>query len=653
MATAAAPPNASTRPAATGGAYYRTNATHPSGTSSSRPQITTDDYEPWYTQPSPSNRMLLSLKSEIPKEVEWALDRLCRLSRNEQFFVRAIPGLIDALCQWPEWYVNERAQGRKLDSIVFCSSPEDVQLRRHALESLFVLRNASFNDANAVELATHRRTQNLLGRALTFLDDQSDIDAEFLVNCIELLHSCAPTLVLPPASASPTRPIHLARLENLTLHSTNRSLIIPSLLTLTLLLHNPKNAGHFSATSPALTAGLRYLPLFVDTPLTTACLEFLYAHLSNSSMCQAFLLHPELRNTVRLLLTLIISEQAVEETSVEISATVDIESVPSVEQKNYELVGEELDTIVAMPEPERSLKWLKTIFATHPTGELTQVEFWNLYKDTFTKYAADHPMLAAADVIKNVTVVFPHAQAMVIQGPPQKFVIRGIDRRKVATSEERFKCLWDRSSCSAAPLSTARELWSHLTDHLALSTSEACLWGQCPYTNSATAELTRHLMTHIAPTTQPPKYPGQPEIPTPSTGAVSDTAPTTRVPPPPPNPSIKYITPTADAPNRTLIALLIIRILFRASFASVDAAPRADGDHFGFPGVLEEMEEEQPDMSTDIQSMEGELCGRRVFVSVRDLLNSVKLRDASLMNWINEMADVGLQHPTEMEDDED
>lgn len=260
-------------------------------------------------------------------------------------------------------------------------------------------------------------------------------------------------------------------------------------------------------------------------------------------------------------------------------------------------------------------------------------------------------MLAAADVIKNVTVVFPHAQAMVIPGPPQKFVIRGIDRRKVAPAEERFKCLWDRSSCSAAPLGTARDLWAHLSDHLALSMSESCLWGQCPHTNPSTTGLTRHLMTHIAPAAQP-KYPGQPEFPTPSSGAVSDTAPTTRVPPPPPNPAIKYFTPTTDAPTRTLIALLVIRILFRASFASVDAAPRADGDHFGFPGVLEELEEEQPDMSTDVQSMEGELRGRRVFVSVRDLLNTVKLRDTSLMGWIGEMADVGLQHSTEMDDDD-
>ena len=37
-----------------------------------------------------------------------------------------------------------------------------------------------------------------------------------------------------------------------------------------------------------------------------------------------------------------------------------------------------------------------------------------------------------------------------------------------------------------------------------------------------------------------------------------------------------------------LTALLCVRVLFRTAFASAEAAPRADDDHFGFPGVIDE-----------------------------------------------------------------
>ena len=50
--------------------------------------------------------MLLALRSGIDSEISWALDRLTRLCNNEQFVLRAIPGLTDALFEWPVWYVE-------------------------------------------------------------------------------------------------------------------------------------------------------------------------------------------------------------------------------------------------------------------------------------------------------------------------------------------------------------------------------------------------------------------------------------------------------------------------------------------------------------------------------------------------------------------
>ena len=72
--------------------------------------------------------------------------------------------------------------------------------------------------------------------------------------------------------------------------------------------------------------------------------------------------------------------------------------------------------------------------------------------------------------------------------------------------------------------------------------------------------------------------------------------------------------PIADPPSSSLTALLCIRILFRAAFTSIEAAPRADADHFGFPGVIEEDEEmnvlEDGDLS-DSEQGGAEAIGRR------------------------------------------
>src|SRR5580658_5940204 len=106
--------------------------------------------------------MLLSLRSGIDGEIGWALDRLCRLCDNEQFLLRAIPGLTDALFEWPEWYAKQASQEGSELNIIFSPAPPQDRRKRHALESLFILRNAALNEPNALELASHPRTRPLI-----------------------------------------------------------------------------------------------------------------------------------------------------------------------------------------------------------------------------------------------------------------------------------------------------------------------------------------------------------------------------------------------------------------------------------------------------------------------------------------------------------
>ncbi|KAF8665261.1 hypothetical protein AX16_000282 [Volvariella volvacea WC 439] len=643
MSTGYAYANA-TRPAGT--SYYRTATYQPVQPQTQRPDVR-DDYERWYTEGTANNRMVLALRSGIYSEVAWSLDRLCRLCHNEQFLLKSIPGLIDALFEWPQWYASEGyKETANPTAMLFSAPPEQTKQRRFALESLFILRNAALHEQNSWELSNHSKTLPLVLDALSNLEPLKDEHTEFLIHSIDLLHTLTNKLVIS-ASCNPLVPLH-----RLVAESSNRSLIISSLTVTSLLLSNPRNYTYITAQSPALGAAIRYLPLFVDKALIDAALNYLYTHLSHSHMAKAFLLHPEMPGVLRLLVSLLIHEQVEEKVSFDVTGVIHTVPATTTSTRDHDLTPEELQSLLEKPEPQRCFDWMRTMFVAKADGEVTQVDFWNLYKDSFSPYPTKHPLLVASDVIKNVSLVFPQAQAMVLQEPIQRFIVRGVDRRKDAVVTEKFKCHWDRSSCTVAGFATPGELYDHLLQHLSGIEWEECpcLWSTCPKTTTSKAELRLHTLTHLSSSQPPEKHPSQSDtITLPSADSPYPTSmPTVRPPPPPRSTIISYSRPTVDPPSTSLTALLCIRLLFRTSFASADAAPRADADHFGFPGIVEEPEDqEMAEVGNEEDSeREGERRGRRAFVGVRRLLEGVRIRDEVLMGWITEMMDAGITGTT-------
>ena len=289
---------------------------------------------------------------------------------------------------------------------------------------------------------------------------------------------------------------------------------------------------------------------------------------------------------------------------------------------------------------------MRSLFVASDAEEMTQVDFWNLYRDTFGQRQDSNQLLTAADVIKNVSHVFPTAQAMVLPGQPARFVIRGITRRMVDVTEERFKCQWQRSSCSSSNFQSPSELWGHVLEHLnTLEDQEVlvCEWSNCHFFATSLKVIQKHVSTHVPPPEPPSRHPSQLEnvtlpitpYPHPSPN------PTARLPPPPPNPQVTFPSPSTDPPSTSLTALLIVRVLFRASFAATDAAPRADGDHFGFPGVIEEDTDDE--MRDEEEDVKGQKRGRKAFIGVRKPLEEVRVRDDALMAWIGEIIDVSME----------
>lgn len=300
--------------------------------------------------------MVLALKSGLDAEIAWALSRLCRLSGNDQFVLKALPGLIEALFEWPLWYARGGAADIAAKAALFAVAPEVERYRKHALESMFVLRNAAVNPINSQELASRRATQELILFALHRLKPDNDQNVEFLLDVIELLQAIASTSILPPPNshhfANPIPP-----LLKLAGNSTNRSLIIASMTTLHLLFSNPPNVGHFTADSPVLSAAVRYLPLLNDKPLLDTCLNYLYTHLSYAPMTKSFLLSKDLSSTLKMLVLIMRNEQEEELVSMEVGGPVFTAPAQVDGDRDHELTREEFEQIIAMPEPQRCYEW--------------------------------------------------------------------------------------------------------------------------------------------------------------------------------------------------------------------------------------------------------------------------------------------------------
>jgi len=128
-------------------------------------------------------------------------------------------------------------------------------------------------------------------------------------------------------------------------------------MALTLLLSHPSNASHLDANSPAFAAAIRYLPLFIDKPLVSACVDYLYVHFSHPAMAKAFLLHADMPGTLRLLISLILEEQVEETVSLDISGVVHTVPALKVATQDHELTKEELDDLLPKPEPQRCYEW--------------------------------------------------------------------------------------------------------------------------------------------------------------------------------------------------------------------------------------------------------------------------------------------------------
>ncbi|KZO96001.1 hypothetical protein CALVIDRAFT_537584 [Calocera viscosa TUFC12733] len=448
-----------------------------------------DNYESWYMDANPTNRMVLSLRSGVARDTEWALERLLHLTKDwpERFWMKSLPGMGDALYDLAEFTLSPEAAaegGWAGDDV------DTARKRKHAAEALLVLRNASLQDHNMHYLEKHARTFPLILHALQHFGPGGKRDgqeAEFLLYAIELFHSLAPRYHLKAGSP-------LLRALVAVTSSPDRTLLRAALAALTALFSSAYNAHLITLDSPGFGAALRALPVLDPNPspapgsaqtqtqsqaqaqggadsLPHTALDFLHTHLSHPPVAKAFFRHPLFPGTLRLLLGIVLSLQPPRAGDQPVAfAPSPPDPATSAPADPRELSQEEIAALLPLEEPRRATEWMRKLFVPDAGGALTQVTFWNLYRDVFVPPAGttgtisaaaeggeppaapapNPPNLNASELIKNVTLAFPGAQAMVLPDrQPPTYVIRGI-RQRARGELARFACRWKRGGCAGA-----------------------------------------------------------------------------------------------------------------------------------------------------------------------------------------------------------
>lgn len=304
--------------------------------------------------------MVLALRSGLHDEIDWALLRLVVLSHEhgDRFRLHTIPGLTDALFEWPHWFIEQNQPKNTLPTAAIentlFSTPDDLaRKRKHAIESLLALRNVAAYEENVTHLLLHRKVVSLVPALIKL--PLTETNNEFVYYGLELLQSFAGAIVLrPPGYTAPVIPVDA--IQKIAQTSSDRSMIIASISCLSLLFSNPQNTSFIQLDSPALLRSIQLLPLRNDSMLLTTCLDHIFAHLSYPAASKSFLLHPEMPNMIKVLVNILRMEQKEETKSQAIGPPVKT-FVEEKAREDFELSQEQLIALAAKPEPDRAFEW--------------------------------------------------------------------------------------------------------------------------------------------------------------------------------------------------------------------------------------------------------------------------------------------------------
>ncbi|KAL7424576.1 Chromatin structure-remodeling complex protein rsc9 [Cryptotrichosporon argae] len=643
--------------------------------------------------PGPRNRFFLALRSGIDSEIDWALPRLVVASHEQPdaFKLETWVDSVAALRVWPERWLEQLereaalflARGADNDTVraALGAVPEwtrDAMTAQRAAECLLILRNASVSPGNA-KLICRTSFADVLVRFFSlphaFLLDLALREPEPFLHILVIFNSMIyhlfpsptvfqifatvlpdlvvdtrdtailaatlpiliATLPIPSVPPPPARLVpHLLRMLVADLPANLPDLVLDLLVSLTMLpqharmlLALPEFGGHLRTIVGWLERGARPYVVQIEAPVARQA-----SLVPNPAGAQA---RAEAASRRRL---------AQHEADARVIAAQDGYGITRpVGIKSPALDPAMVDMLYKMTEPRRSIAWMHETFTYSSASQLLQVAFWHAYRDFFNNPACSEQMLSASEVIKNVSIAFPHAKPKVVTDEgagERRFVIDGIGFRHATENEDLYACAWQACTESTGHSSPTALLAHVHATHLTPS-PDACAWGTCTQPRPTLSHLATHIPYAASPA--PSMVTVDARAPAPFADPLSRPAPYL-----PKAHRLRFaatLTPTdakrqpAGAP---FLAALVVRNLARtlraevAAAASVSAEEQASKkkamreERYGLPipeSVLREEEKEEDEAQGKDREETG--MGERERARARDAFDGVEERMLRVM----------------------
>ena len=439
-------------------------------------------------------RTLQGLRSQVPEEQDYALHHLVKISheRGDKYKFDAFPNLAEGLIeyvlgisslfydvQWDISYSEDRHELNTLNGI--SGTPDILQkiqcLRRidtpdgmesedfvhrltKCLEAALTIRNLSLLEDNAIYLSEMPQLRDFLSIALNL--PSVPVATEMKHYALEIAEQITKYWKLNGLD-----PLYQSLLMQVD-EGQDRGAILTALRAISRISMNLEVTNLLTNVPPSVIKRICEWVLLEDEELVGACLDFFYQFTAVPENL-AFLLRPDnhiaigsfLAQLTRLLQHNATTQytKTIATRAVPVAAATEIPNVPS------ELVQYFLE----FEEPKRSNEWLKAVFEEDPESHITQIALWQAYQYRFQDHTTPQMgLLPAAEFIKNVSTIFAGANAQVISGPQQKFIIKGIRPRHAPVDSKGraySRCLWRAPGSSACADFFLKA--SNMFDHIA------------------------------------------------------------------------------------------------------------------------------------------------------------------------------------------
>lgn len=503
-------------------------------------------------------RILNSLRSPLEAEQDFALHHLVKISheRGDKYKFDAFAGLADGLLErllsvgslfydvdWQVSYSGDEYGYDILDGINGTSdilqriqqlqridAPDDLQpdvvahKMNKILEAGLTLRNLVLLDENAIYLSEMAPIKDLLCIILNLPSANSTIELKhYALDVAEQ--------VVRYWRLEEDDPLYMSLLQVVD-GGSDRGAIVTALRALCRISMNLEEANTFRGVPISMLQRLFDWIVLEDEEFTTACLDFLYQFtawpknvLYMFTNCKELPLSPFAIQLARLL--------QYHATAASIKATLSKAVAMTAAEEVSKPPKELLDQFLRHEEPERSRLWLRSTFEEDPPSFITQIALWQAYQSRFLEHTSKSPLLQAAEFIKNVSNVFQGANAQVVNGPSQRFIIKGIRPRHAPMDTKGriySRCRWhgpDSEPCKDFHLKP-RNMHEHIARaHLQLDRGaegswnlevndhdlpKDCFWAGCQHfkrrnhRNPTARELLIHVKTHLPDITVKSSY---------------------------------------------------------------------------------------------------------------------------------------------------